>query len=305
MVKSALLRAGVAAGNAGGTKTPEPEALKASDLIAPSVAAVPSPGGIPAQTASHEPVIAALDQQSFVDEVPSRPEPVRIDSNSQTVAFGSLLETPEAQKEDDIAFMPASHAELVPERDWRDPDAAEADEEEEEKPAAPWRPEAAETYGDAGSTGASSNWRSGSFEQILARKTPLESWEPAEEKPELVEAAPAASNQATEPPPVPAGTPETTVATGTLSSTPFAADSWAAASLPVSQEKASTETATAVEEVARVNDRERTSTETVVASTPEVTQAETESKTSKEAWFSVPSNPWNAEIEKANRLASA
>src|SRR6266478_1845729 len=71
MVKSALLRAGVAAGNAGGTKTPEPEALKASDLIAPSVAAVPSPGGIPAQTASHEPVIAALDQQSFVDEGPS------------------------------------------------------------------------------------------------------------------------------------------------------------------------------------------------------------------------------------------
>src|SRR6267154_2586147 len=35
MVKSALLRAGVAAGNAGGTKTPEPEALRASDLIAP------------------------------------------------------------------------------------------------------------------------------------------------------------------------------------------------------------------------------------------------------------------------------
>ena len=305
MVKSALLRAGVAAGNAGGAKIPEPEALRASDLLAPSVSAVPSPGGIPAQTASHEPVIAALDQQSFVDEVPSRPEPVRIDSNSQTVAFGSLLETPEEQKEDDIAFMPASHAELVPERDWRDPDAVEAEEEEEEKPAAPWRPEAAESYGDAGSTSTSSNWRTGSFEQIQARKTPLESWEPAEERPELVEAVPAASNQVTEAPPVPASTPEETVATGTISSTPFAADSWAAASLPVSQEKTSTETATAVEEVARVNDHEKTSPETVIASAPEAPQAEPEAKTSKETWFSVPSNPWNAEIEKANRLASA
>jgi CheY-like chemotaxis protein len=305
MVKSALLRAGVAAGNAGGVKTPEPEALRASDLLAPSVSAVPSPGGIPAQTASHEPVIAALDQQSFVDEVPSRPEPVRIDSNSQTVAFGSLLETPEEQKEDDIAFMPASHAELVPERDWRDPDAVEADEEEEEKPAAPWRPEAAESYGDAGSTSASSNWRTGSFEQIQARKTPSDSWEPAEERPELVEAAPPASNQVTEAPPVPASTPEEPVATGTISSTPFAADSWAAASLPVSQEKTSTETATAVEEVARVNDHEKISPETVIASAPEATQAEPAAKTSKETWFSVPSNPWNAEIEKANRLASA
>jgi hypothetical protein len=43
----------------------------------------------------------------------------------------------------------------------------------------------------------------------------------------------------------------------------------------------------------------------VVASEPEVRQAEPQTQTSKESWFSVPSNPWNAEIEKANRLASA
>jgi hypothetical protein len=86
---------------------------------------------------------------------------------------------------------------------------------------------------------------------------------------------------------------------------PFSADAWAAASSPASQGKSSTERATAFEEVARVKEREQTSTEAVVASAPEVTQAEPETKAPAESWFSVPSNPWDAEREKANRLASA
>src|SRR5260370_22356133 len=90
------------------------------------------------------------DQESFVDEVPADPEPVRIDSGSQPVAFGSLLETPADEKDDDIGFLPPTHPELVPDRDWRDPDGLEADEEtEEEKPAAPWRPEASGSYAEA------------------------------------------------------------------------------------------------------------------------------------------------------------
>ena len=306
MVKSALQRAGVAHGNASAAKTPEPEALKASDLLTPSGASVPTLASVPGQTTFREPAIAALDQESFVDEVPARPEPVRIDSGSQTVAFGSLLETPADEKDDDIGFLPPAHPELVPERDWRDPDFEETEEEaEEEKPAAPWRPAASESYADAGSTSGAKDWRSGGFEQILARKTQVESWEPAEEKPELVETAPAVSNLVTEAPPAPATIPEATTPTGTISSTPFAADAWAAASSPASQEKSSTETATALEEVARVKDREQTSAEAVVASATEASQAEPQTKTSKEPWFSVPSNPWNAEMEKANRLASA
>src|SRR5260370_39006518 len=90
MVKSALQRAGVAQGNASGTRAPEPEVLKASDLIRPSVSMIPpipTLVGAPVQTASHEPSIAALEQESFVDEVPERPTPVQIDSGSQTVAF--------------------------------------------------------------------------------------------------------------------------------------------------------------------------------------------------------------------------
>jgi CheY-like chemotaxis protein len=310
MVKSALQRAGVAQGTSSAAKTPEPEAMKASDLLrpmAPAIPAIPTLVGVPVQTTSHEPSIAALEQESFVDEVPERPAPVRIDGGSQTVAFGSLLETPaEEKQEDDIAFMPAAHADLVPERDWRDPDAEETDEgEEEEKPAAPWRPEAAESYPDAGAKGGAKDWRSGSFEQILARKSQEESWEPAEEKAELVEAAPAANSLVSEAPAAPASVPEATAHAGTISPTPFMADAWTAPSSPAAQEESSAKAATAVEEVGRMKDLEPKPAETVIASAPEVTPSEPPTKTSKEPWFSVPANPWNAEIEKANRLASA
>jgi len=302
MVKSALLRAGAAHGNASAAKTPEPEALKASDLLRPSGLAVPTLAGIPVPTGPPEPAMAELAQESFVDEVPGRPEPVRIDSGSQTVAFGSLLETPAEEREEDIGFLPPAHPELATERDWRDPDLEEMDEEaEEEKPDAPWRREEADSYTDAGSTSGAKDWRSGSFEQILARKAKGESWEPTDEQPELVEAAPAASNLMTETP-VPASIPEAIELTRVISTTPFAVDTWATAASPVSQENSATETVTAVEEV---KERGPSSAEPVVATVPEVQPVEPETKTSKESWFSVPSNPWSAEMEKANRLASA
>ncbi len=308
MVKSALQRAGVAHGIA---KAAEAQAAKSAEILAASVASKPTAAPFPNPPVPHEPAIAALEQESFVDEVPTRPDPVRIASGSQQpVAFGSLLETPAFEKEekeqDDIAFMPPAHPELVPERDWRDPDAAQEDEEEEEeKPAAPWRPEAAESYADSGSTGTSSNWRTGSFEQIQARKSQVDSWEAEEEKPELVETAPAASNVVPEPPTAPPSIPEVTAVTGAVSSTPFAADSWAAASSPAAPEKISMETATAVVEAAPVKSDAKPSPETAVPSAPATANTEPETKTSKDSWFSVPSNPWNAEMEKANKLASA
>jgi len=308
MVKSALQRAGVAHAGASPMKVPEPEVLRASDLLTPSVAPIPMVSSIPVHTASHEPVIAALEQESFVDEVPvpARPEPVQIDSSSQPVAFGSLLETPTDEKDDELGFLPQAHPDLAPERDWRDTDTEELDEEaEEEKPPAPWRREEAESSADSGTSGGSKDWRSGSFEQILARKAHGESWEPVEERPEVVKTAPAASNYVAEAPSPTASIPELpAVTTGAIPSTPFVTDAWAGVSSPASQEKISTKTPTAVEEVTPVKERERPSPETAVASTPEASQAEPQTKTSKDSWFSVPSNPWNAELEKANRLAS-
>ena len=302
MVKSALQRAAALHGNTSAAKAPEPVVMKASDLLTPSGAAGPAIGSTPVETDAPHAAIVSSNEESFVDEVPARPEPVRIDSGSQMVAFGSLLETPAEDREEDIGFLPPAHPELATERDWRDPDLEEMDEEaEEEKPDAPWRREEADSYTDAGSTSGAKDWRSGSFEQILARKAKGESWEPTDEQPELVEAAPAASNLMTETP-VPAGIPEAIELTRVISTTPFAVDTWATAASPVSQENSATETVTAVEEV---KERGPSSAEPVVATVPEVQPVEPETKTSKESWFSVPSNPWSAEMEKANRLASA
>jgi len=302
MVKSALQRAAALHGNTSAAKAPEPVVMKASDLLTPSGAAGPAIGSTSVETDVPHAAIASSNEESFVDEVPVHLEPVRIDSGSQMVAFGSLLETPADEREEDIGFLPPAHPELATERDWRDPDLEEMDEQaEEEKPDAPWRREEADSYIDVGSTSVAKDWRAGSFEQILARKAKGESWEPTDEQPELVEAAPAASNFMTETP-VPASLPEASELTGAISTTPFAADAWATAASPVSQENSSTETVTAVEEV---KEREQSSAEPVVATAPEVQPVEPETKTAKESWFSVPSNPWSAEMEKANRLASA
>jgi CheY-like chemotaxis protein len=130
MVKSALTRAGVAHG-ASATKTVEPEPLKTREFPGPRIAAVPTVGSIPVpETPVQEPV-AALDSGNFVDEVPVRPEPVRFDSGSQPVAFGSLLETPAEDQEQHPAFVPPVHPEFAMERDWRDTDVEETVEAEE------------------------------------------------------------------------------------------------------------------------------------------------------------------------------
>src|SRR5258708_2088292 len=193
MVKSALQRAGVGHGNASVAKISAPEVLKGTDLHTPSGASAPTVESFPLPMPSHEQVIAPLEQESFVDEVAARPEPLRIDGGSQPVAFGSLLETPTDEKDDELGYL-QTNPELATERDWRDPDSDELEEEaEEEKPPAPWRHEEAGSYKDAGTTSGAKDWRAGSFEQILAKKIPVDSWAPAEDKPEIVETAPAAS----------------------------------------------------------------------------------------------------------------
>src|SRR2546427_3837651 len=103
MVKSALQRAGVAHGIAGAVKPAEPESLRAADLIRPTVASLPTLGSIPVHTPKHEEPVATLENESFVDEAPARPDPVRIDTGAQPVAFGSLLETPVEETEEEEA----------------------------------------------------------------------------------------------------------------------------------------------------------------------------------------------------------
>ncbi len=307
MVKSALQRAGVAHGGEGAAKAPEPEALRATDLLSPSSATLPTLESLPMTAASSQEPVVALENESFVDELPERREPVRIDTGAQPVAFGSLLETPAAETEEDqeLGYGAPVNSELAIEHDWQDGEREQlAEEEEEEKPVAPWRRDEAETGSKSAGESRANDWRAGSFEQIRARKTPLDSWETADEKPELVEMAPASKANVKE---APAATASQLEDTTVISATAFAKDAWASTISQASQELASKEPAMALQEVAPAREEKRVRPEAVVTSAPEVKQAETDKKEKKEpkdSWFSVTSSPWDAEIQKANRLAS-
>jgi CheY-like chemotaxis protein len=286
MVKSALARAGVAHGESSAAKTPEPSPLRGTDLFPAPVLHGPVPVVQPGAP------VAAVTDESFVDDVVAAPEPVRIDARSQPVAFGSLLETPTEEKED-LAYMAPVNPALGLERDWRDAaGGAESEEEEEEKPTPAWRHEETET--PAGSEAVSSNWRSGGFEAILSRKTAADSWEPMEEKPAVQEVS-ARTDDA------PAGSTAVPEVPRELPVAPFASDAWAAVTASM-QKPSAEETVTALEEVAGT---EQHATETAAVSSQEPAQTEPEKKSSDSPWFSSPSSPWDSDIQKANRLASA
>ncbi|HVH70739.1 MAG TPA: hypothetical protein VNB49_06485, partial [Candidatus Dormibacteraeota bacterium] len=264
--------------------------------------------------------------QSFVEQVAAKPEPLRIDSESQPVAFGSLLETPAERPEEDSSFTTTTSPEFAMEHDWRDCDEEEMDAEEEE-PAA-WRPEGTGDEEEVPATkskkskSGSNDWRMGGFEQIAAGKSGSIGWGPEEETPAPVvtppvvvapvEAAPVASSRAPEIPtpvetaPTASGlTRETPLAPPPLveektpipvASKPFAAETWAPLSPPppspvapvASNETHLAETATVVED------------KIPSASEPKPKEKEV----TKDSWFSVSSSPWESEIQKASQLAS-
>jgi CheY-like chemotaxis protein len=309
MVKSALQRSGAGHANAPTAKGAEPEALRAAELFAPVTAGVPTVGATPVKEFQVSGNAAAMNE-SFVEEVPARPEPLKIDSAAQPVAFGSLLETPAEEKTDDESFVAPASPEFAMEHDWRDQDDEETEEEAEDEEPAAWRPAGSEEEIAAAKSKKSkssiTDWRTGGFEQI--GKARSMGWEPEEEKPEPVApaiAAPPAVHRAVETPVAPAAsisvkeTPAASVAppaptreTPVIPSKLFGTEQRTPpvpAAPTASNEKPSTETATAVEE-----------------KTPSVTEAKpaAEKKDGKDAWFSVSPNPWDAEIQKASQMAS-
>jgi CheY-like chemotaxis protein len=293
MVKSALQRSGMSHVSATATKVAEPEALRATDLLTHGSASVPA--AVPAPIEEFHPIGGpAAGNESFVEEVPARPEPLRIDSGAQPVAFGSLLETPAAEEpEEDQSFVAPASPEFAMERDWRDRDEEETVEEAVDEEPAAWRPEgdaeeipAAKTKKPKGSV---TDWRTGGFEQIAAGKSRSMGWEPEEEKPQPMETAPAAVNRVTE---TPAAPPATAQETAPVAAKPFGTDAWAPvvpAAPTASNEKPSVETATAVEDKTPATNRPKPATE---------------KKEGKDSWFSVSPSAWDAEILKANQLAS-
>jgi CheY-like chemotaxis protein len=324
MVKSALQRSGAGQATAPAAKIDEPTPFGTKEMLAPMNASAPTVGTAPVPEFHMESGPEASNE-SFVEEVPvpAKPLPLQIDSNSQPVAFGSLLETPgETTKaaEDDASFTTANSPEFAMEHDWRDRDEEEMDavEEEDEEPAA-WRPEGtADTKEEVSAAktkkpkSSANDWRMGGFEAVSKARSM--GWEPEEEAPAAAPVetvAPAASSRIPEAPAAPPLTPihpPTPIQPPTpihevapvpnkpsVPSKPFVAETWASPAAPVTppavSERRVTETATAVVEDSKAK------TESEAKPAPE-------KKGGRDSWFSVSSSPWEGEIQKANQLAS-
>jgi CheY-like chemotaxis protein len=289
MVKSALARAGVSltAANAGKSAAPV------------------QTGEIPAPTASRAPVavipqVAVMQSESFVEEIPSRPPELKIDSGAHPPAFGSLLETPAVEEQQEPDFMPEAHSARAPERDWGSAEVAEeVEEEEEEEPDASWRRDAGdEAFANDGITGpVRGDWRDTAFAQSTTAQSGKEKTEfaRAEETQDVV-VAEAKETKAVTP------------------AAPFAGDAWATETSGRSQENAPAPAAAeavpagvsqkpATPEPASVQQEKEAGAPVVSAS--EAVPAEPEKLSAASSRLSVTRNPWEAEAQKASQLASS
>jgi CheY-like chemotaxis protein len=302
MVKSALQRSGAGQLTAPVAKASEPEAAYGTrDKFMPGAASAPTVSPAPVPEFQVESGLETANE-SFVEEVPPKPEPLQIDASSQPVAFGNLLETPAEESADDSTFTTSRSPEFTMEHDWRDRDDQEVVEEEEDEEPPAWRPEAtgdeeelpAAKAKKSKSKSSADDWRTGGFEQIAASKSRTTEWAPEVETPQPAEAAPVASSRVPEAPRVPTApvkepTPVSSRPPAELWAPPVpppAADFSPAAS----REKRSPETTPAV-----VEDK------TKPASEP---RPVAERKNGKDPWLAVSSSPWEGEIQKANQLAS-
>ena len=282
MVKSALARAGVPLGNepAAAEKAPVAGARVAKEVLSPvasaklaAITAVPE--------AEAEPVMGTFSTPG--------PASVKFAAGSEPLAFGNLLETPEA--EDDITFTSKPTPELEAARHWGA--ASESDEVEEEEDGegsgrGAWRPggldESLEEMAKPSKNGNTQDWREEAFHgNSPANGAAGHKWTPVEATPveEVAAEAPPVGVSTLEKKPF--GTPE-----------PFAGDAWAAALATSVQEKisGSSEETAVIPAQADVN-------ATVIEPAPQAAEA-----TGPANWSSVTDTPWELEAKKASLLAA-
>jgi CheY-like chemotaxis protein len=271
MVKSALQRASVAQTTAVTEKAAVP-VMAGGKSSAPVASAPPS---VLAMSTEEAPVA------SFVEEIPAKPETLKIDTGGKPLAFGSLLETPAAQSPEDTATFvtPPPNPELA-DRDWA-AEELDVEEEEEESASSSWRRDGGTD--DLGPGQAA--------EKATARKRP-EAWTPTREKTQnLLEEATAPEIVAPPTPrsvvrEVPAPQKSSPIPTTPIPTTPT----------PELVESKASEVVKAAPEPEIVPP--------VVASVPEVAEPEPAKPSGGSSWFSATSSPWEAEAQKATQLAS-
>jgi CheY-like chemotaxis protein len=256
-------------------------------------AAVPAMAGGPAATgrANSAPAVTApatvfgmpkeeAPAASFVEEIPTKPETLKIDSGGKPLAFGSLLETPVAKPgEDSGAYVaPPPNPELA-DRDWST-EEQDVEEEEEEPGSSSWRR-------DGGSEDfAPEQTAQTAAEKAAARAKRRESWTPTREKTQnLLE-------EATAPEIVAPSTPSVSY------EVPAPQNSWA-----TPKKETKVVESKKIEEVPAPS--KVAIAPPVAVSAPETAAQEIAKPSGGNSWFSTSNSPWEAEAQKANQLASA
>jgi CheY-like chemotaxis protein len=325
MVKASLVRAGVA--HVGFAPTPPPSAVPEP---APPLPKFSAPSWSPRPAPPVEAVVPE-ESESFVDEIPAAPAPVSIESNSETMAFSSLMGSPVAAPQDaaaeDYDAVTASQK-----RDWRTLDDVKEESEEPElheaKPS--WRRDSEDSEIELAAKLANPGqaWRSNSPDSLDENHS-QQPWSAGRETHELHEAI---------------ATPEAVNASaqtnaGSSASAPFSGEAWAAAiatesgsGTAVAEAEHSEEPLAAahgemqslatpdtreVSQVAELHDahqdvhREAAINADLLAAEISAAQAapelpvEAPPPSQATSWFSTPPSPWESEARKLNELASS
>jgi CheY-like chemotaxis protein len=287
MVKSALLRAA----NAAQAVAVAQKGSASSMVGGPAVVGAPATAGNPNATVVSAPTVLAMPKEetpiasdSFVDEIPAKPETLTIESAGKPLAFGSLMETSSSASPEDSAYLaPPPNPELA-DRDWNAAEENEEDEEEEEESASSsWRR-------DGGSEDLAAEPAGETALEKAARNKRRESWTPTREKAQnLLEEAVAPESFPSVAPPVPAPR--------AFSEATPPQNSYAIPHVPGLELVES-------KVILRTQAASKPESAPVLASAPEPSSQEAAKASGGNSWFSTSSSPWEAEAQKANQLAS-
>jgi CheY-like chemotaxis protein len=291
MVKSALIRAGVPLGPAAPAEkaAPAPPRYPTAEILGV---------GVTSKLAALAPEKLPEVTPDPVEEFPTTASNLKIAAGSGPLAFGSLLDTSEA---DDMAVTAKPMIDLANAGKWHE-DSDEVEEEKEEAEEAPhgggWRPGGLDEVAEraAGPSEAAPDWRDEAFHGASPAKSFSSGWAPAVEHPEFVESAGSQSVAvATIPSPAkPAESPA-----------PFTSDAWAAAMAAGIEEKAAEIAhAEAVPEIQAPSAiREHAASE--VSGPAPVFQPVSPAEAAEPAnWAAVSETAWEVEAKKASLLAS-
>ena len=277
MVKSALMRASTAQAVGVQEKAPV-SAMVGGTPIGRATSAAPTVIEVP------------KDEAPFVDEIPPKPEELKIDTGGKPLAFGSLLDAAVVEPVDDASFVTPASPELA-DRDWSAGEEENEEEEEEDTGSSSWRRD-----------GGSEEFAPEPAGQTAAEKTGSkgkrrESWTPTREKTQnLLEEAVAPEFEAPAIPPTPAIPsipPVATISTEAVAPSNSSATPKAASPAAGTNAGKTAPATTEAEVVAQA-----------VPKAPEPVTQETAKPSGGNSWFSTSSSPWEAEAQKATQLAS-